>query len=253
VLLTAPAAVAAGRGEAPAWIITPAEDNCRSDLELTGVSGAVSPVTLVSDGQGFQLLYAKTDAPERAFLPIRIDHKPYANLVVRQGEGRAAIQLSPETVAALRKGGLLQIGWLGEEPVQAPLTGSEQGLADLKVCGAQVAARFREQQAAQREAQARADAEARARALSEEQLSAAKAQTAAAEAEARRNAAEADRLQAAADADRARAQAAAAEAKRRADEQAAAETLPYARGAYGDPGGDYAPEPDGPYGGYRRW
>jgi hypothetical protein len=258
-LLTAQAALAAPRGDAPAWIVTPAADSCRTDLELTGASGAVSPVTLMSDGGGFELLYAKADAPERAFLPIRVDHKPFPNLVLRQGDGRAAMPLSPETVAALRKGGVLQIGWLGEEPLQTRLAGSEQGLSDLKICGAQVAARFREQQAARRDAQAKADAEARAQAISAEQIAAATAQKDAANAEARRNSAEADRLQAAADAERARVQAEAEAARQRAEDEARTEAYPYARanGGYADPQGRYyAPDPYGGYDPpppYRRW
>jgi len=260
VLLTAQGVLAAPRGDAPAWIVTPAADSCRTDLELTGASGAISPVTLVSDGEGFELLYAKADAPERAFLPLRVDHKAFPNLVLRLSDGRAAMQLSSETVAALRKGGVLQIGWLGEEPLQTRLSGSEQGLSDLKVCGAQVAARYRQQQVAQRETQARAEAEARAQAISAEQIAAAKAQKDAAEAEARRNAAEADRLQAAADAERARVQAEAEAARQRAEEAARAEAYPYARagGGYADPQGGYEPpDPYGPYDPppppYRRW
>jgi hypothetical protein len=255
--LTASAASAAVRGEAPSWLIAPATDSCRTELDLTGASGATVPVTLVSDGQSYALVYAKADAPERAFLPIRIDHKPYANLVLRQPDGKtAAIQLSPEAVAALRKGALLQVGWLADEPVQTPLAGSEQGLADLKTCGAQVAARFRDQQAAQRDAQARAEAEARARAVSDEQLAAAKAQKDAADAEARRNAVEAERLQAAAEAERQRAQA--EEERQREEERARAEAYPYARaGGYGadpryepqDPYPSYEPAPNP----YRRW
>jgi hypothetical protein len=211
-------------------------------------------------------MYPKADAPERAFLPIRIDHRPYANLVLRRADGRgAAMQLSAETVAALRRGGVLQIGWLVDEPVQARLTGSDQGLTDLKVCGAQVAARFRAQQSAERDAKLRADADARAQALSDEQLAAAKAQREAAEAEAQRTAAQTEQLQAQAEADRARAQAQAqaqaeaeAEARQRAEDDARSDSYPYARaGEYSDPRGGYYPadpyrnyDPPNPYG---RW
>jgi hypothetical protein len=260
-LLTAQAAAAEVAAPEPAWIVTPATEGCRTEIELAGVSGAVARVSFVSNGQGYQLVYAKQDAPERAFLPIRIDHRPFANLVLRQADGRsAAMQLSPETVAALRKGGVLQIGWLAEAPVQARLAGSERGLSDLKVCGAQVAARFREQQQVQREAQARADADARAQAISDEQLAAARAQKDAAEAAARRDSAEADRLQAAAETERARAQADAEAARQRAEDEAREAAYPYARaGDYGpdpqdsyyprDPYGGYEPQ----YGPYRRW
>jgi colicin import membrane protein len=256
-LLAAPAAHAAVvRGDAPAWLVTPVTDSCQTEIELTGASGASTTVTLVSDGAGFQLVYARPESPERAFLPIRIDHKPYANLVLGRSDRRsAAMQLSAESVAAMRRGGVLQIGWLMEEPVQARLGGSEQGLTDLKTCGAQVAARYRLQQAAQQDAAARADAEARAKAVSDEQLAAATAQKEAAEAEARRSAAEADRLQAAAAADRARAQAdaqAAADAQRqRAEDDARDQSYPpYARaGEYPDARGGYD-EPADPYRGY---
>jgi hypothetical protein len=247
-LLTASAATAAVHGEAPAWLVTPAYDVCRTEIDLVGASGGITPVSLVSDGETFQLMYPKADAPERAFLPIRIDHRPFANLVLRQANGRgAAMLLSPETVAALRKGGVLQIGWLVDEPVQARLTGSEQGLNDLKVCGAQVAARLRTQQAAAREAKLRADADARARAVTNEQLAAAKAQREVAEAEAQRTAAETERLQAQAAADRARALAEAEAVRQRAEDDARTDSYPYARaGAYPDPraAGYY---PDDPY------
>ncbi len=246
--LLATSAQAAMRGEAPAWVITPATDSCRTELEMTGLSGVTLPVTLVSDGETVSLLYAKADAPERAFLPIRVDHKPYPNLALRQPEGKgAAMQLSPETLAALRKGGALQIGWLADEPVQTALAGSDQGIADLRTCGAQVAQRFHAQQQAEREAQARAEAEARARSLAEEQMAAAKAQKDAAEAEARRSAAEAEHLRAQTEAERQRAQ---AEAEEQA--QADADAYPRARG-YGGP--RYGQDPYG-YGQpspYRGW
>jgi hypothetical protein len=224
-LLTSQAAAAsvAVRLEAPAWVIAPGTDRCRTELELTGVSGAAVPAAFVSDGQDVDLVFSKADAPEQAFLPIRVDHKPFANLVMRQADGRTAtMQLSAETLAALRKGAALQIGWLADEPVQVGLAGSEQALADLRTCGAQVAQRFHDQQAARADAQARADADARAQTLADEQLAAAKAQKTAAQAETRRNAAETERLRAAAEVDRQRAQ-------READEQAESDSYPYAR------------------------
>jgi chemotaxis protein histidine kinase CheA len=254
----APAAVS--RGEPPAWIIVPGVDSCRTELELAGRSGAVAPAALVSNGEDVDLVFTKADAPERAFLPIRIDHRAFPNLVLRQADGKsAAMRLSAETLAALKKGGALQIGWLGDEPVQVGLAGSDQALSDLRTCGAQVADRYRTQQAAQREAQARSEADARTQALADEQLAAAKAQKAAAEAEAERNAAEAAQLQATADAERQRAQAAADAARERAQQQAQAESYPYAR-ANDDPdegrGGYYPPDPYNRYeppSPYRRW
>ena len=256
--LLASSAAAAARAEAPAWIIVPGADSCRTELELTTASGAVSPAALVSNGVDVDLVFTKPDAPERAFLPIRVDHKPFANLVTRQAGGKSAtMQLSAETLAALKKGAALQIGWLADEPVQTGLAGSDQALADLRTCGAQVADRYRAQQAAEREAQARAAADARAQALADEQLAAVRAQKAAAEAETQRNTAEAERLRAAAEADRQRAQAAADEA--RAQQQAEAESYPYAR-ARNDPqepsrDAYYPPDPytryDPPP--YRRW
>lgn len=246
--------------DAPAWVIAPGADNCRTELDLAGVSGASVPASLVSDGQNIDLVVAKADAPERAFLPIRVDHKPFANLMTRQAGGKtAAIRLSAETLAALRKGGALQIGWLADEPVQVGLAGSEQALADLRTCGAQVAQRFRDQQAARQAAQARADAEARAQALADEQLAVVKAQKEAAEAETQRNAAEAERLQAAADADRQRAQAEAEAARQQAEQQAQADSYPYQRARdYPDDQRDsyYSPDPYPAYQPpppYRRW
>lgn len=244
--------------DAPAWVIAPGADNCRTDLELTGVSGVSVPAALVSNGEDVDLVVAKADAPERAFLPIRIDHKPFANLMMRQTGGKtASIRLSAETLTALRRGGALQIGWLADEPVQIGLAGSEQALADLRTCGAQVAQRFHDQQAARDAAQSRADADARAQALADEQLAVVKAQKEAAEAEAQRNTAEAERLQAAADADRQRAQAEAA--LQQADQQAQADSYPYQRARdYPDDQRDsyYSPDPYPAYQPpppYRRW
>ena len=128
--------------EPPGWVIAPGEAVCRTDLELTGRSGAVSPVSLISDGGQIRLRFAMEEVPERAFLPIRIDQKAYANLVVRGDVAKVAIMaLSEETLAALRKGGTLQIAWLSEEPVRVSLAGAAQAIADLRTCGAQVGPR----------------------------------------------------------------------------------------------------------------
>jgi hypothetical protein len=213
-----------------AWVVQPDAADCRTEFELTGLSGATVSATLVSDGDHVQLIFARADAPERAFLPIRVDQKPFANLVLRQDDGRsAAMQLSAESLEALRKGAALQISWLANEPVQVGLKGSEQGLADLRTCGAQVAQRARAQAAEEEAVRARKAAEDRARALADEQLAAAKAQKAAAEAAAERDGAEAERLRAVAEGERQRAQAEAAAARERARQQAQAENYPYAR------------------------
>lgn len=224
-LLTTSAAAAVSPAP-PAWVVQPGAENCRTEIDLTGASGATISATLLSDGDRVELAFPRADAPERAFLPIRIDQKPFANLVLRQDDGETAkMQLSAESLAALRKGAVLQIGWLGDEPVQVGLRGSDQGLADLRTCGAQVAQRARALAAEEDASRARKEADERAQALADEQLAAAKAQKAAAEAAAQRDAAEADRLRAVADGERQRAQAEAA----RAREQAEAEDYPYAR------------------------
>lgn len=167
------------------WVITPGDSGCRTTLELTGRSGASVPVTLTSDGQLISLRFAKDDLPTRAFLPIRVDRARFSNLMLRGEDGAGELVLSEETLAAMRKGAILDIVWLGEEPLSAPLAGSEQGIVDLRVCGAQTAARFRERAAAEQAARERAEAEARARTLNEAQLAAVKAQAAAAEAQRR--------------------------------------------------------------------
>lgn len=245
------AAAPAARPESPAWVIAPGTDSCRTELELTGGDGVAASAALVSNGEDVDLVFAKADAPERAFLPIRIDHKPFANLVMRAADGgTAAMRLSAETLSALRKGGVLQIGWLADAPVQVGLAGSDQALADLRTCGAQVAQRFRDHEAARQATQDRADAQARAQALADEQLAAVKAQKEAAEAEAQRSAAETERLQAEAERQRAQAE---------AEQQAQAESYPYrrARSYPDDPRDDYyAPDPYQNYqpaAPYRRW
>ena len=186
-LLSASSQAAAQGARQPAlpWVVTPTDGGCRVELELTTSSGAVTPVTLVSDGQVTSLKFFKEDLPTRAFLPIRVDKRRFSNLMLR-GEGSAGeLVLSEETEAALRRGATLGIAWLGGEPLTASLAGSEQGLVDLKVCGAQAAARHREQLAAEQAAREKAEAEARARRLSEAQLAAIEAQKAAAEAQRR--------------------------------------------------------------------
>jgi hypothetical protein len=192
------------RLEAPDWVIVPGDDACRTELELTGRSGSVSPVALVSDGGQVSLRFAMEEVPERAFLPIRVDQRAYANLVVRSETPKVAtMALSDETQAAMRKGGTLQIAWLSEEAVASSLAGAAQGLADLRICGAQVSAQHRARLAAQEEARVRAAQEARMKAVADEQLATARAQTAVAVAESQRLRAVADQAQAQADQQRA--------------------------------------------------
>ncbi len=207
---------ALARAPAPAWIVTPSDDGCRAELELVGRSGGSTPVTVVSDGDIVSLKFAKDHLPARAFLPIRIDGARFSNLMLREGEGAGELVLSEETVAALRKGGSLDIAWLADEPRSTSLDGSDRGLADLKVCGAQAASRHREALAEEQARREREEAEARAKALNEAQLAAVQAQAAAAEAQRQR--AEAERRQAEAAAERDRR--AAAEAQARAEEEA---------------------------------
>ncbi|THD58688.1 hypothetical protein [Phenylobacterium sp.] len=193
-------ALATASLDAPSWAIAPEDAACHTDLELVSRSGAIAPVSLLSDGDHVALRFTKAGVPSQAFLPIRVDGKPFANLVQRTGEeGLAVMNLSDETLAALRRGKTLQVAWLSDEAVSASLAGASQGLADLKTCGAQVAGQARARQAefdAQRE---RKLADARAKAVADEQLKTARAQTATAEAERQRVAAEAQRAQAQAD------------------------------------------------------
>jgi hypothetical protein len=187
-------AAAAPGLEASAWAITPEDAACHTELELVARSGAVAPIALISDGEHVALRFTKESAPSRAFLPIRVDGKPYANLVQRTGEeGLAVMNLSDETLAALRRGKALQVAWLSDEAVSASLAGAAQGLADLKTCGAQVAGQHRAREADQEAQRTHTQAEARAKAVADEQLATARAQTAAAEAERQRAAAEAER------------------------------------------------------------
>ncbi|MGA0605383.1 hypothetical protein ACO2Q0_05220 [Phenylobacterium sp. VNQ135] len=193
---TSAAAHAAGpsRPAGLPWVVQPADAACRTELELVARSGAVTPVTLTSDGQIVSLTFAKPDLPERAFLPIRVDRNRYSNLMLRRADGvTGELVLSEETEAAMRKGATLDIAWLGEEPVSTTLAGSEQGLTDLRVCGAQIASQARARATAEAEARARAEEDARKQAVVQAQLEAARAQTAAAEAQRQRVKEEAER------------------------------------------------------------
>jgi hypothetical protein len=187
------------------WIVTPDEDSCHTEIELLGKANEPAQIALVSDGEHIILKFTKDEMPKRAFLAIDIDKKPYSNLLTRQENPKVGTMvLSDETVAALRKGGTLLIAWLSDEPVSAKLTGSEQGLNDLRVCGAQVSAQYRAHLAAKQEAETRAAADARARQLAEEQIALVRAQKEAAEAQTARLAEETRQQQAAADAERQR-------------------------------------------------
>jgi hypothetical protein len=198
--LSAAGMASAAALEAAAWAITPEDAACHTDLELVSRSGAIAPIALISDGDRVALRFAKEGVPSQAFLPIRVDGKPFANLVQRTGEeGLAVMNLSDETLAALRRGKTLQMAWLADEAVSASLSGAGQGIADLKVCGAQVAGQHRAREAELDAQRARAQADARAKAVADEQLATARAQTAAAEAERQKVAAETQRAQAQAD------------------------------------------------------
>lgn len=180
-----------------AWIVSPDEDSCHTEIELTGKSGATSQVELTSDGQWVQLKFAKDEMPKRAFLALDIDKKPYSNLLLRMENPKVgAMTLSEETLNALKKGGTLLIAWLADEPMSARLSGSEQAITDLRTCGAQVAAQYRANLAAKQETEARAAADARAKQLADEQLALVKAQKEAAEAQAQQVAAETKRREA---------------------------------------------------------
>jgi hypothetical protein len=244
----APALAAPASAPVFSWIITPDDDSCHTDIELIGKSNQPILISLVSDGQRVALRFTKDEMPNRAFLPIDIDRKPYSNLLTRLENPKVAtMTLSDETLAALRKGGTLLIAWLQDEPVTASLAGSEQGLADLKTCGAQVSAQHRAQLAAKEQARQRAEADARAQQLADEQLAAVRAQKAAAEAEAEKATQEARRQQAEADA--LRQQQATADAERQRQAQEAQREQAYrpryypARPSY-PPAGYYQPYPD---------
>lgn len=230
-LIAGMAAAAQSQPPSQVWVITPGEDSCHTDIDLMGRSGATAQVSLVSDGANLELRFAKGELPQRAFLPIRVDQKPYANLMVqRESPKQGAMTLSPETVEAIRKGKTLQIAWLIDEPVSARLGGSEQGVTDLVTCGAQVAAQYKAAQAAQQAAQVHAEAEARAKAVEAQQIAAARAQQEAAEATRAREAAETDRIRAATAALEAQRQAADAAARQRAEAVQRAEDDGYGYG-----------------------
>jgi hypothetical protein len=184
-LLSGPAQAAAATATALAWLVNPTDTGCRVDLELTGSSGGVTPVSLISDGQLVSLKFFKEDLPARAFLPIRVDKQRFSNLMLRGPDGSGELVLSEDTEAAMKRGGTLGVAWLSEEPLTGSLAGSERGLRDLRVCGAQAASRHRERAATELAARERADAEARARTLSDAQLAAIQAQRAAADAQRR--------------------------------------------------------------------
>jgi hypothetical protein len=237
--------------EAPAWAITPEDGACRTDLELVSHSGAVEPVALVSDGDHVILRYAKEGAPAEAFLPIRIDQKPYSNLVRRTGdEGVQLMGLSDQTLAAMKRGKTLSIAWLGEEAVSGSLSGAASGIADLRTCGAQVSAQRRAHEADLEVQRAHSAAEVRARAVADEQLATARAQTAAVEAQRQRLAAETRKANAEADALAAQADQARAYAQEQHDRQADAdrERAAYSRDYYYR---DRSPPPDPGWGYYR--
>ncbi|MDZ4375016.1 MAG: hypothetical protein U1C74_26850 [Phenylobacterium sp.] len=168
-----------------AWVITPTDTGCQVELELFGQSGGVTPVRLVSDGQLVSLRFVKPDLPSRAFLPIRVDKTRFSNLMLRGPDGSGELVLSEETEAALRRGATLGVAWLTDEPLTGSLAGSERGLLDLRVCGAQTANEREEQLAMESAERERQAAEARSRAVTEAQLAAIQAQTAAAEAQRR--------------------------------------------------------------------
>jgi hypothetical protein len=244
--LGGPAAAAAL--EAPAWAIAPEDGACHTDLELTSRSGAVAPVALVSDGDHVILRFAKEGAASQSFLPIRIDQKPYANLVQRFGEeGVQQMSLSDETLGAMKRGKTLQIAWLSDQAVSGSLSGAAQGIADLRTCGAQVAAQRRAQETQLEVQRARLAADARAKALADEQLAAARAQTAAAQADRDRLAAETRKASAEADALSAQAEQNKAYAEQERERQADRERA-YAQQYYYR---DRPPPPD-PYASYYR-
>lgn len=185
---------------AAAWAVTPEDSVCQTELELVSRSGAIAPIAFVSDGEHVALRFTRAGVPSEAFLPIRVDGKPFSNLVRRDGdEGLALMNLSEDTLAALRHGKTLQIAWLSDEAVSASLSGAGQGFVDLKGCGAQVMGQRRARDTQAENDRLRQQAETHAKAVADEQLRAARAQTATAEAERDRVAAEAQRVKAQAD------------------------------------------------------
>ncbi|HEX3364734.1 hypothetical protein [Phenylobacterium sp.] len=253
--LSAAGTAAAAGLETAAWAITPEDSACHTDLEMVSRSGAIAPIALISDGDHVALRFAKEGVPSQAFLPIRIDGKPFANLVQRTGEeGLAVMNLSDETLAALRRGKTLQMAWLADEAVSASLSGAGQGIADLRICGAQVAGQRRAREAELDAQRARAQVDARAKAVADEQLKTARAQTAAAEAERARVTAEAQRVQAqadqlAAEADQTRQRMIADQERQRAVQ---AQQAYYGRDPYAYPPAQAQAQP-APYGYYPRY
>ena len=120
LLSVANSTAAAAASPAPPWVVLPTDTGCRVDLELTGSSGGVTPVSLISDGQLVSLRFFKADLPARAFLPIRIDKQRYSNLMLRGTDGSGELVLTEETEAAMKRGGTLGVAWLSEEPLSAP-------------------------------------------------------------------------------------------------------------------------------------
>ena len=227
---------------AGAWAVTPEDSLCQTELELVSRSGAIAPIAFVSDGDHVALRFTKAGVPSEAFLPIRVDGKPYSNLVQRDGdEGLAIMNLSEETQAALRRGKTLQIAWLGDEAVATSLAGAGQGLTDLKGCGAQVAGRRRAREAQLEADRLRQQAEAHAKAVADEQLRTARAQSAAAEAERDRVAAEAQRVRAQAEQLAAQAEESRQRTLAEQERQRAAAQQAYYGGGYGSPYG-YPPQ-----------
>jgi hypothetical protein len=246
LVVTAVAGPCAAAGlEASAWAIMPEDGACHTDFELVSRSGAVAPVSLISDGQHVALRFTRQGVPSQAFLPIRIDQKPFANLVQRTGEeGLAVMGLSDETLAAMRHGKTLQIAWLSDEAVSASLAGAGQGIADLKTCGAQVAGQHRVREAELDAQRARAQAEA----VADEQLATARAQGAAAEAVRQRATAEAEQLAAQAEQQRAMAD---AERQRARAEQDRQRAITAQQQYYYPDRGPPAQPPPAPWGYYR--
>ena len=238
--------------ETASWAISPEDAACHTDLELVSRSGAVAPIALISDGEHMALRFAKEGVAARAFLPIRVDGRPFSNLVQRTGEeGVAVMNLSDETLAAMRRGKTLQVAWLADEAVSGSLAGAGQGLADLKTCGAQVAGQHRAREADIDAQRVRAQSDARVKAMADEQLATARAQTAAAEAERQRVTAEARRANAQAEALTAQAAQqralAAAEQRQAYADQERRRQLAAQRYEYGDGDPPFRPDPGPSY------
>ena len=124
-LLSGPALAAPAKPTAKpsglTWVVIPTETGCRTDLELIGRSGGVTPVSLISDGQLVSLRFFKDDLPTRAFLPVRVDRARFSNLMLRGTDGAGELVLSEETEAAMKRGSTLDIAWLAAEPLSVSL------------------------------------------------------------------------------------------------------------------------------------